>query len=62
LAPSKLGINAFVNPLVFTDHIPINYSGVGIAAGILMLVVLMTVSIQIRKVLKSIPLNGLKAD
>jgi putative ABC transport system permease protein len=41
---------------------PINYFGVAIAVGILMLVVLMTVSIQIKKVLKSNPVNGLKAE
>jgi len=48
--------------LAFTEHMPIDYSGVAIAVGILMLVVLVTVSTQIRKVLRSNPINGLKAE
>jgi uncharacterized protein YoxC len=41
---------------------PVNYSGVVIAVAILILVVLITVSTQIRKVLRSNPVNGLKIE
>jgi ABC-type antimicrobial peptide transport system permease subunit len=43
-------------------HMPVTYSGVIIAVTILMITVLTTISIQIRKVLKSNPVNGLKVD
>ncbi len=43
-------------------HMPMNYSGVVIAAMILILILVITVSTQIRKVLKSNPVNGLKME
>jgi putative ABC transport system permease protein len=43
-------------------HMPINYSGVIIALAILIFTVLTTISFQIRKVLKSNPVDGLKME
>jgi ABC-type antimicrobial peptide transport system permease subunit len=56
---------ALIKPFLdtfFTYHMPVNYSGVVIAVAILILVVLITVSTQIRKVLRSNPVNGLKVE
>lgn len=46
----------------YAYHMPINYSGVAIAVIILIVVLLTTVSTQIRKVIKSNPVNGLKVE
>jgi ABC-type antimicrobial peptide transport system permease subunit len=46
----------------YTYHMPITFSGVAIAVAILIVVLLTTISIQFRKVLKSNPANGLKVD
>jgi ABC-type antimicrobial peptide transport system permease subunit len=46
----------------YTYHMPITFSGVAIAVAILIVVLLTTISIQFRKVLKSNPVNGLKVD
>jgi ABC-type antimicrobial peptide transport system permease subunit len=46
----------------YTYHMPIDYSGVTIALIILILVLFITVSIQIRKVVKTNPVNGLKIE
>jgi putative ABC transport system permease protein len=43
-------------------HMPIDYSGVIIAVTILIFTVLTTISFQIRKVLKSNPVDGLKVE
>ncbi len=56
---------ALIKPFLdtfFTYHMPVNYSGVVIAVAILILVVLIRVSTQIRKVLRSNPVNGLKVE
>jgi putative ABC transport system permease protein len=46
----------------YTYHMPMTYASVAIAATILILVLLTTVSTQIRKVLKSNPVNGLRSE
>lgn len=46
----------------YAYHMPITYSGVSIAVTILMLVLLATVSTQIRKVLTANPVAGLKVE
>jgi putative ABC transport system permease protein len=47
---------------IYNYHMPITYSGVAIAMAILVLVLLATVSTQIRRVLQSNPVNGLKVE
>jgi putative ABC transport system permease protein len=46
----------------YTYHLPVTYSSVIIAMVVLVSVLLLTVSTQIRKVLKSNPVNGLKVE
>ncbi len=46
----------------YTYHMPVDFSGVVIAVALLVAVVLITVSTQVRKVLKSDPVNGLKQE
>jgi putative ABC transport system permease protein len=48
--------------VAYAYHMPIGYSGVAIALAILILVLLATVSTQIRKVVKANPVNGLKVE
>jgi putative ABC transport system permease protein len=48
--------------MLFTYSMPMNYSGVTIAMGILTIVLLTVVSSQIRKVYKSNPVDGLKVE
>jgi putative ABC transport system permease protein len=59
-------VSYFLNKLLFDSiyyyHIPITYSGVAVAASILVLALLVTASSQIGKVLKSNPVNGLKVE
>jgi putative ABC transport system permease protein len=53
-----------VRPLVagYPYHMPINGSGVAIAAGILIGVLATTVFTQVRKVMQSDPVSGLKVE
>jgi putative ABC transport system permease protein len=46
----------------YVYHMPITYSGVIFASGVLLLVLLITVSTQIRNVSKSNPVEGLKVE
>jgi putative ABC transport system permease protein len=46
----------------YSYHMPITFSGVTVAASILILVVLLTLSTQIRKVMKANPVDGLKTE
>jgi len=46
----------------YVYHMPINFSSVVLAVGILILIVLITLSTQIRKVLRANPVEGLKAE
>ena len=43
-------------------HMPVTFYSAGIAVVIIMLVLLLTVSTQVLKVLKSNPVNGLKSE
>ena len=46
----------------YTYHVAMSYSGVVVAAGILILIVLLTISTQIRKVIRANPVEGLKTE
>jgi putative ABC transport system permease protein len=61
-APLSYYLNKVLFDLIYNYHMPITYSGVAIAMGILVLVLLTTVSTQARKVIKSNPVNGLKVE
>jgi putative ABC transport system permease protein len=61
-APISYVLIKLVIEFAYVYHMPITYSGVAIAVAILILVLLATVAIQIRKVLISNPVNGLKAE
>lgn len=61
-APVSYILNKMLFDTIYWYHMPITYGGVVIAAGILILVLLTTVSTQVRKVLKSNPVNGLKVE
>jgi hypothetical protein len=52
----------FLLDSTYKDHMPVTFSGVAIAGSMLILVLLVTVSTQIRKVVKSNPVNGLKVE
>ncbi|HYC85321.1 MAG TPA: ABC transporter permease [Chryseosolibacter sp.] len=47
---------------IYTYHIPVTYFGVSVSIAILILVLLATVSTQIRKVAKANPVDGLKFE
>ncbi|MDO8367796.1 MAG: ABC transporter permease [Saprospiraceae bacterium] len=61
-APASYILLKFVLEYAYTYHMPINYSGVVMAVAILILVLLTTVSLQLRRVLKSNPVDGLKVE
>lgn len=48
--------------MIYNYHVPVTYTGVSIAIVILIFVLLATVSTQVRKVLKSNPVDGLKVE
>jgi putative ABC transport system permease protein len=48
--------------MIYNYHMPVTFSGVLIAAGILVFVLLFTISTQIRKVLRFNPVDGLKSE
>jgi putative ABC transport system permease protein len=47
---------------VYWYHVPVTYSGVSAAVAILVLVLLITVSTQVGKIMRSNPVNGLKVE
>lgn len=61
-APVSYVLNKMLFDTIYTYHMPITYAGVAIAAGILIFVLLITVSTQIRKVLRNNPVDGLKTE
>jgi hypothetical protein len=61
-APISYVLIKFLIEASYSYHMPVNYSGVIIAVTILILVLVTTVSTQIRKVVKSNPVNGLKME
>lgn len=61
-APVSYVLIKLLIEFAYAYHMPINFSGVTIAVAILMLVLLTTISIQIRKVLQSNPVRGLKVE
>jgi putative ABC transport system permease protein len=61
-APISYVLNKKLFDIIYWYHMPITYSGVGIAVSVLIFVLLITVSTQVGKVLKSNPVNGLKAE
>ena len=48
--------------LAYTNHMPMNYSGIAVSVAILIFVLLATVSTLVGKVIKSNPVNGLKVE
>jgi len=61
-APISFVLLKFVLEFAYEYHMPIDYSGTIIAVALLIVVVLTTVSLQIRKVSKSNPVEGLKME
>lgn len=61
-APISYNLIRILFDAAYAYHIPVDYSGVTIAVLILIFVLAITVSTQIRKVLKSNPVNGLKVE
>lgn len=48
--------------IAYTYHMPITFSGVAIAVGILIFIFIITLSSQVRKILRSDPVKGLRAE
>lgn len=61
-SPLSYMLIKFLLDSVYRDHMPVTFSGVTIAGSMLIFVLLVTVSTQIRKVIKSNPVNGLKVE
>lgn len=61
-APVSYTLLKLILEFAYPYHMPFNYSGVTIAVFILILVVLATVALQIRKVAVANPVNGLKVE
>ncbi|MEO7990283.1 MAG: ABC transporter permease [Chryseolinea sp.] len=61
-SPLSYMLSKFLLDSVYTVHMPITLVGVTIAGSMLILVLVITISSQIRKVVKSNPVNGLKAE
>ena len=61
-APVSYLLNKLLFDTIYWYHMPITYSGVLLAISILILVLLVTFSTQIGKILKSNPVNGLKEE
>ncbi|HET6541503.1 MAG TPA: FtsX-like permease family protein, partial [Chryseolinea sp.] len=61
-APLSYSLVKFVFDSAFAYHMPVDFSGAAIAVVILILVLVSTISTQIKKVIKLNPVDGLKAD
>ena len=61
-APISFVLLSFVLEFAYEYHMPIDYSGTAIAVVLLIVVLLTTVSMQIRKVSKANPVDGLKVE
>ena len=61
-APISFILLRFVMDYAYEYHMPINYSGTAIAVILLVVVLLATISMQIRKVSKANPVDGLKVE
>lgn len=61
-APISFVFLKFVLGYAYEYHMPINYSGTVIAVALLIVVLLTTVSMQIRKIAKFNPVDGLKTE
>jgi putative ABC transport system permease protein len=61
-APAGYYLAKLLIEFAYTYHMPITFSSVAIAVVILVSVVLITISTQIRKVLKANPVEGLKIE
>ncbi len=61
-SPLSYLFEKFLLNTVYVDHMPVTFTGATIAGSILILVLLITASTQIRKVIKSNPVDGLKME
>jgi putative ABC transport system permease protein len=61
-APAGYILSKWLIEFAYVYHMPITFSGVTIGVGIMVLVLLFTVSTQIRKVVKANPVDGLKTE
>ena len=61
-APVSYAMVKLLIESAYNYHMPVDYTGVVIAMSILILVLFITMSTQIRKVFKSNPVNGLKTE
>jgi putative ABC transport system permease protein len=61
-APVSYRLIKLIFDTSYEYHIPVDFSGASIAVGILTVALLVTVSTQIRKVVKTNAVNGLKVE
>jgi len=61
-APISYAMIGGLLDMIFAYHIPMSYSGVVISVLILLFVLLMVIFVQIRKVIKSNPVDGLRSE
>jgi putative ABC transport system permease protein len=61
-APVSYYLNAKLFDFIYYYHIPVTYAGVSVAVGLLVLVLLATVGLQVRRVVVSNPVEGLKME
>ena len=61
-APAGYALVGALLEMAYTYHMPIDFSGAAIAVIIMIFILVITISTQIRKVLKSNPVDGLKVE
>ena len=60
--PAGYALSKWLIEFASVYHMPVTFSGVFIGVGLMTLVILFTLSTQIRKVMKANPLEGLKVE